>query len=107
MSYRVRVRVVARSRVSNNAQDVILGLGFLFLAAASLRRLVASAGQRGSETVITTFYSLILFTSIVRAAWFLVPTAVRPRGGTPPPPKSVALVCLMRVAPVSVTLADP
>lgn len=60
-----------------NTQDVILGLGFLLLAAASLRRLLASAGQRGSETVITTFYSLIFFTSVVRAVWFLIPTAVR------------------------------
>ncbi|CAM9506425.1 unnamed protein product [Ectocarpus sp. 12 AP-2014] len=57
-------------------QDVILGLGFLLLAAASLKRLLTSTGQRGSETVITTFYSLILFTSVVRATWFLIPTEV-------------------------------
>lgn len=62
---------------TTNTQDVILGLGFLLLAAASLKRLLASAGQRGSETVITTFYSLILFTSAVRALWFLIPTKVR------------------------------
>lgn len=61
----------------HNAQDVILGLGFLLLAAASLKRLLTSAGQRGSETVITTFYSLILFTSVVRAIWFFIPTEVR------------------------------
>eukprot|EP00752_Nemacystus_decipiens_P008046 g7191.t1 len=56
-------------------QDVILGLGFLLLAAASLKRLLDSAGQSGSETVITTFYSLIFFTSFVRTVWFLIPTA--------------------------------
>lgn len=56
---------------------MILGLGFLLLAAASLKRLLANAAQSGSETVITTFYSLIFFTSVVRAAWFLIPTAVR------------------------------
>lgn len=56
---------------------MILGLGFLLLAAGSLKRLVASAGQRGSEAVITTFYSLIFFTSVVRAVWFLIPKEVR------------------------------
>lgn len=57
-------------------QDVILGLGFLLLAAASLKRLLATAGQTGSEAVITTFYSLIFFTSAARTLWFLIPTRV-------------------------------
>lgn len=57
-------------------QDVILGLGFLALTMATLRRLRACAGQAGLQTVIMTFYSLILFTSLIRAVWFLIPTSV-------------------------------
>lgn len=64
-------------RVDKHAQDVILGLGFVCLAVASLRRLLVSVGQEASETVITTFYSLICFTSVVRAVWFFIPDKVR------------------------------
>lgn len=65
------------SHVYTTIQDVVLGLGFLALAAGSMKRLMASAGQSGSETVITTFYSLILFTSLDRALWFFIPKSVR------------------------------
>lgn len=59
-----------------STQDVILGLGFLALAVATLRRLRTCVRQGGLETVIMTFYSLILFTSAIRAVWFLIPTSV-------------------------------
>ena len=57
-------------------QDIMLGIIFLILAVFSLKRLLVSATQSGTEAVITTFYSLILLTSLFRAVWFLIPKAV-------------------------------
>ena len=58
--------------------DIALGIAFLLTAFLAARRMSSSpaagaAGSSGAETtVVTAFYSLILWTSILRAVWFVI-----------------------------------
>jgi hypothetical protein len=55
-------------------QDLVLGVCFAILAVGALQRVLCQS--REAEPVIFTFYCLILFTSLVRSAWLLVPSDV-------------------------------
>mmetsp|Transcript_31952 Transcript_31952/g.49023 ORF Transcript_31952/g.49023 Transcript_31952/m.49023 type:complete len:337 (-) Transcript_31952:177-1187(-) len=57
--------------------DFILGLAFACIAALAAHKMLWSRQQGGAETtVVTAFYSLIFFTSILRAIWFLIPNYI-------------------------------
>ena len=67
--------------------DIVLGVAFFITALVAARRMSYSRqqqGQGGAETtVVTAFYSLILLTSILRSAWFLIPASVWQPSYTP------------------------
>jgi len=57
--------------------DFVLGLAFLITTIVAAKRMALSRKQGGAETtVVTAFYSLILVTSLLRTAWFLIPSTV-------------------------------
>lgn len=65
--------------------DLLLGLAFLATALIAAKRMSGSRQQQGGAetTVVTAFYSLILLTSVLRSAWFLVPSSVWQPSYTP------------------------
>ncbi len=65
--------------------DLLLGLAFLLTALIAAKRMSGSRQQQGGAetTVVTAFYSLILLTSVLRSAWFLVPSSVFQPSYTP------------------------
>jgi hypothetical protein len=70
--------------------DLILGVAFLVTALLAAKRMSYSrrqqtSGSGSAETaVVTAFYSLILLTSSLRAAWFFVPASMwQPLSYTP------------------------
>jgi len=68
--------------------DLVLGLAFLVTALVAAKRMSVSRQQQQQQgggsagggaaetTVVTAFYSLILLTSVLRSAWFLIPSSV-------------------------------
>ncbi|CAM9192999.1 unnamed protein product [Discosporangium mesarthrocarpum] len=74
---------MTKETIAEFRQDIILGVGFLVLALVALRRIRGNVNQSGSETVITTFYSLIFATSVLRAVWFLIPSSILKQGYVP------------------------
>lgn len=78
--------------------DIILGLAFLVTALVAAKRMSMSrqqqqqpgsggggggGGAAAETTVVTAFYSLILLTSVLRSAWFLIPATVWQPSYTP------------------------
>jgi hypothetical protein len=65
--------------------DLMLGLAFLATALVAAKRMSTSRQQQGGAetTVVTAFYSLILLTSVLRSAWFLIPSTVWQPSYTP------------------------
>jgi hypothetical protein len=65
--------------------DLVLGFAFLATALIAAKRMSGSRQQQGGAetTVVTAFYSLILLTSVLRSAWFLVPSSVWEPSYTP------------------------
>lgn len=57
--------------------DAIFGVAFLISAIFAAKRMTSTRQQGGAETtVVFAFYSLIFVTSVLRAAWFLIPATV-------------------------------
>jgi hypothetical protein len=66
------------------SMDAVFGVAFLITAIFAAKRMTWTRQQGGAETtVVTAFYSLILVTSILRAAWFLIPATVWTPSYTP------------------------
>jgi hypothetical protein len=65
--------------------DLLLGIAFLATALIAAKRMSGSRQQQGGAetTVVTAFYSLILLTSVLRTAWFLIPSNVWTPSYTP------------------------
>jgi len=57
--------------------DAVLGVAFLIVAIVAAQRMAWSNKHDGTDTsVVTAFYSLILFTSVIRSLWFLIPNSI-------------------------------
>lgn len=57
--------------------DALLATAFLGTAIVAARRMSSSRSHGGAETtVVTAFYSLILFTASLRTVWFVIPSTV-------------------------------
>jgi hypothetical protein len=66
-------------------QDVLLSLGFFLVTIFSGWRLFLYFSLTGGGKVVTSFFFLITFTSLIRCIWFIIPSEVLEGTYTPTP----------------------
>lgn len=69
-------------------QDIVIALGYFIITIFAGWRLIVYFSLRGSGKVITLFFFLITFTSLIRSIWFIIPSNILEGTYTPIPMKA-------------------